>query len=98
MSNQLRGILVTRLGKVNFEADPQRGPFLAIASVQIIRRVDELSGCESRFNSPSPPCSSGSNCCSQMLRSVVTAGSVFSQSAVLEASIASSSVHPSAPT
>src|SRR5207245_11399026 len=32
-----------------------------------------------------PPCSSGSNCCSQIVRSVVTAGSVFNQSAVLEA-------------
>jgi hypothetical protein len=27
MSNQLRSILVTRLGKVNFEADPQGAPF-----------------------------------------------------------------------
>jgi hypothetical protein len=54
MSNQLRRILITGLGKVNFEADPHGGPFLAVASVQIIGGVDKLSGWKSRFRSPLP--------------------------------------------
>jgi hypothetical protein len=55
VGDQLRGIVVTGLGKVNFEADPQGGPFLAVASVQIIGGVDKLCGWQSRFRSPLPP-------------------------------------------
>jgi hypothetical protein len=55
MRNQLRSLLLTGLGKVNFEADPHGGPFLAVPRIEIIRGVDELSGWESRFRSPLPP-------------------------------------------
>lgn len=54
MRNQLWSIFVTRLAKVDFVADPQGGPFLPVASIQIKRGVDLLSGLESRFSSPSP--------------------------------------------
>jgi hypothetical protein len=55
MRHQLRSLLVTGLGKVNFEANPHGGPFLAVASVQIIRGVDKLCGWKSKFRSPLPP-------------------------------------------
>jgi hypothetical protein len=52
MSNELRGIFVACLSEVNLVANPQGGPFFSITSIQIIRRVDELSGGKSGFRSP----------------------------------------------
>ena len=54
MSDQLRGIFIAGLGEMHLIPDPERGSFLAIPCVQVIRGVDELSGWESRFSSPSP--------------------------------------------
>ena len=54
MGNELRSIFIAGLGEMHFVAYPQRGPFLAIARVEVIRRVDELSRRQDRFWAPSP--------------------------------------------
>src|SRR6266581_119302 len=43
MSDQLRGVFIAGLSEMHFEPHPQRRPFLAIAGIQVIGRVDELS-------------------------------------------------------
>lgn len=49
MSDQLWGVFIAGLREMHFVAHPQRGPFLAIARVLVIGRVDELSRGQRRF-------------------------------------------------
>lgn len=98
MSNQLWSVFITGLGEMDLVARPEDCSFLAITCIEVIGRVDELSGGESWLRSPLTSRSRASNCCSQIVRSVVMAGNVFIQSGVSAASRASSSIQPSAPT
>ena len=49
MGDQLGSLFVTGLREMHFVAHLQRGPFLAIACVKVIGRVDELSRGQGRF-------------------------------------------------
>ena len=91
--NQLRSIFIARLAEMHGCHPPTACSFSR--PLRASRSYRELISCaEGRAGSMChwPPCSSDSNSCSQMVRSVVTAGRVFSQSAVLAASNACSSV------
>ena len=49
MGDQLGSLFVTGLREMHFVAHPQRRPLLPIASIQVIRGVDELSRGQGRF-------------------------------------------------
>ncbi len=55
MGNQLWGVFIAGLGKMHFLPHPHRRPFLAIAGIQVIGRVDELSRGQGWLRSPWPP-------------------------------------------
>src|SRR5215813_3673803 len=52
MRNQLRRIFIAGLTKVHVISHPQRGSFLAVASIQVIGRIDQLGCGQSWLNTP----------------------------------------------
>ncbi len=49
MGDQLWGIFFAGLREMHFVPHPQRGPFLGVACIEVIGRVDELSRGQGRF-------------------------------------------------
>src|SRR2546428_55826 len=54
MSDQLWSLFIAGLGEMDLIPHPQRGPFFAIACVEVIGRVDELSRGQGWLISPLP--------------------------------------------
>ena len=55
MGDQLWSVFIAGLGKMHFIPHPERRPFLAIAGVEVIGRVDELSRRQGRLLSSIVP-------------------------------------------
>src|SRR5260221_11577364 len=54
MSDQLRSIFITGLGKMHLVSSPERAAFLAISRVEVVRGGDKLSRGKKRLLPPSP--------------------------------------------
>ena len=90
------------LGEVDLVAQPALAAFFAVAGIGVIRRDDPGSARREALLGgfpalPPPPARSGRYCCTQIRRSVSTAGSSRSHDGAPGARTASSSTVPSAP-